>query len=84
MGHLNPDLRLVTQLGDVEEFSTEETVQILGLSVSAVKSRSHRAHNAPRSVEPLLSMTEITQDQICETFSSLLNLTRGGQLSTDG
>jgi RNA polymerase sigma-70 factor (ECF subfamily) len=43
MGRLSPDLRLVTQLRDVEEFSTEETAQILGLSVSAVKSRSHRA-----------------------------------------
>jgi RNA polymerase sigma-70 factor (ECF subfamily) len=43
MGQLSPDLRLVTQLRDVEEFSTEETAQILGLSVSAVKSRSHRA-----------------------------------------
>ena len=43
MGQLSPDMRLVTQLRDVEEFSTEETAQILGLSVSAVKSRSHRA-----------------------------------------
>jgi len=43
MGQLSPDLRLVTQLRDVGEFSTEETAQILGLSVSAVKSRSHRA-----------------------------------------
>jgi len=85
MGQLSQDLRLVTQLRDVEEFSTEETAQILGLSVSAVKSRSpSRAHNAPRAVEPLLSTTEITRDQICEAFSSLLNLTRRGQLSTDG
>jgi RNA polymerase sigma factor (sigma-70 family) len=43
-----------------------------------------RAHNAPRAVEPLLSTTEITRDQICETFSGLLNLTRGAQFSTDG
>ena len=43
MGQLSPGLRLVTQLRDVEQLSTEETAQILGLSVSAVKSRSHRA-----------------------------------------
>src|SRR5271170_3798365 len=38
MGQLSPGLRLVTQLRDVEQLSTEETAQILGLSVSAVKS----------------------------------------------
>jgi RNA polymerase sigma-70 factor, ECF subfamily len=43
MGQLSPGLRLVTQLRDVEQLSTEETAQILGLSVSAVKSRSRRA-----------------------------------------
>lgn len=42
-GQLSPGLRLVTQLRDVEQLSTEETAQILGLSVSAVKSRSRRA-----------------------------------------
>jgi RNA polymerase sigma-70 factor (ECF subfamily) len=40
---LSPGLRVVTQLRDVEQLSTEETAQILGLSVSAVKSRSRRA-----------------------------------------
>jgi RNA polymerase sigma-70 factor (ECF subfamily) len=43
MGQLSPGLRVVTQLRDVEQLSTEETAQILGLSVSAVKSRSRRA-----------------------------------------
>ena len=40
---LSPGLRVVTQLRDVEQLSTEETAQILGLSVPAVKSRSRRA-----------------------------------------
>jgi RNA polymerase sigma-70 factor, ECF subfamily len=43
MGQLSPALRLVSQLRDVEELSTEETAQTLGISVAAVKSRSHRA-----------------------------------------
>jgi RNA polymerase sigma-70 factor, ECF subfamily len=63
MGQLSPGLRLVTQLRDVEQFSTEETAQILGLSVSAVKSRSRRAR---------LTLREILnhyfrQSQSCET-----------------
>ena len=43
IGELSLGLRVVTQLRDVEQFSTEETAEILGLSVSAVKSRSRRA-----------------------------------------
>jgi RNA polymerase sigma-70 factor (ECF subfamily) len=64
MGRLSPDLRLVTQLRDVEEFSTEETAQILGLSVSAVKSRSRHAHITLREMlnryflRPKLSVTK--------------------------
>jgi RNA polymerase sigma-70 factor (ECF subfamily) len=40
---LSPGLRVVTQLRDVEQLSTEGTAPILGLSVPAVKSRSRRA-----------------------------------------
>ena len=50
MGQLSPGLRLVTQLRDVEQFSTEETAEILGLSVSAVKSRSRRARLTLREI----------------------------------
>jgi RNA polymerase sigma-70 factor (ECF subfamily) len=50
MGQLRPGLRLVTQLRDVEQFSTEETAQMLGLSVSAVKSRSRRARMTLREI----------------------------------
>jgi RNA polymerase sigma-70 factor (ECF subfamily) len=37
------DHRMVLLLRDVEGFSAEETGQIIGVSVSAVKSRLHRA-----------------------------------------
>ena len=37
MAQLSPGLRLVTQLRDMEDLSTEETAQILGLSFSEVK-----------------------------------------------
>jgi RNA polymerase sigma-70 factor (ECF subfamily) len=40
---LEPDFRTVFVLRDVEEFSTEETAQALGISVPAVKSRLLRA-----------------------------------------
>jgi RNA polymerase sigma-70 factor (ECF subfamily) len=40
---LAPEYRLVFLLRDVEEQSTEETANITGLSVAAVKSRLHRA-----------------------------------------
>lgn len=40
---LPPDHRMVLLLRDVEGFSAEETGQIIGASVSAVKSRLHRA-----------------------------------------
>lgn len=41
-------MRIVFLLRDVEQFSTEETAQILGLSPAAVKSRLHRARAAIR------------------------------------
>jgi RNA polymerase sigma-70 factor (ECF subfamily) len=40
---LEPGFRVVFQLRDMEELSTEETAEVLGLSVPAVKSRLLRA-----------------------------------------
>ena len=40
---LDPSFRIVFQLRDIEELSTEETAETLGLSVPAVKSRLLRA-----------------------------------------
>jgi RNA polymerase sigma-70 factor (ECF subfamily) len=40
---LNPRLRVVFVLRDIEELSLEQTAEALGLSVAAVKSRSWRA-----------------------------------------
>ena len=40
---LKPDFRTVFVLRDIEELSTEETAQALGISVPAVKSRLLRA-----------------------------------------
>jgi RNA polymerase sigma-70 factor (ECF subfamily) len=43
IGELEPPFRIVFQLRDIEELSTEETAEALGLSVPAVKSRLLRA-----------------------------------------
>ncbi|HTZ72784.1 MAG TPA: sigma-70 family RNA polymerase sigma factor [Candidatus Aquilonibacter sp.] len=43
IGELDPSFRVVFQLRDIEELSTEETAEALGLSVPAVKSRLLRA-----------------------------------------
>ncbi len=43
IGDLDPSFRVVFQLRDIEELSTEETAEALGLSVPAVKSRLLRA-----------------------------------------
>ncbi len=43
LSRLSPALRIVFQLRDVEELSTEETARVLGISRSAVKSRLSRA-----------------------------------------
>jgi RNA polymerase sigma-70 factor, ECF subfamily len=40
---LDPSFRVVFQLRDIEELSTEETADVLGLSIPAVKSRLLRA-----------------------------------------
>lgn len=42
-GNLSEKYRVVFVLSDVEGLSNEETAQILGLTVPAVKSRLHRA-----------------------------------------
>jgi len=46
---LSEPLRIVFLLRDVEGFSNEETAEILGISVAAVKSRLHRARAAVRA-----------------------------------
>jgi RNA polymerase sigma-70 factor (ECF subfamily) len=43
IGQLEPGFRVVFQLRDVEQLSTEETAEALGLSIPAVKSRLLRA-----------------------------------------
>jgi RNA polymerase sigma-70 factor, ECF subfamily len=43
ISELDPPFRIVFQLRDIEELSTEETAEVLGLSVPAVKSRLLRA-----------------------------------------
>jgi RNA polymerase sigma-70 factor, ECF subfamily len=43
IGELDPPFRIVFQLRDIEELSTEETAEALGLTVPAVKSRLLRA-----------------------------------------
>ncbi len=43
IAELDPPFRIVFQLRDIEELSTEETAETLGLSIPAVKSRLLRA-----------------------------------------
>jgi RNA polymerase sigma-70 factor (ECF subfamily) len=43
IGTLDPAFRIVFQLRDIEQLSTEETAEALGLSIPAVKSRLLRA-----------------------------------------
>ena len=45
---LKPDFRTVFMLRDIEELSTEETAETLGISIPAVKSRLLRARLALR------------------------------------
>jgi RNA polymerase sigma-70 factor, ECF subfamily len=45
---LKPDFRTVFMLRDIEEMSTEETAEVLGISIPAVKSRLLRARLALR------------------------------------
>ena len=48
MDSLKPDFRTVFVLRDIEELSTEETAETLGISIPAVKSRLLRARLALR------------------------------------
>lgn len=48
VGKLDPGYRVVFQLRDVEELSTKETAQVLGLSLPAVKTRLRRARRQLR------------------------------------
>ena len=48
VARLKPELRAVFTLRDIEELSTAETAQILGISEAAVKVRLHRARLALR------------------------------------
>ena len=66
-GELDPSFRIVFQLRDIEELSTEETAEALGLSVPAVKSRllAGAAEIAPET-ESILSagrkLSEVQND----------------------
>jgi RNA polymerase sigma-70 factor (ECF subfamily) len=46
-------------LRDIEELSTEETAEALGMTINAVKTRLHRARQALRTLlDPHFSSTE--------------------------
>lgn len=52
---LPPQHREIIQLRDIEEFDTEQTAELLGISRVAVKTRLHRARRALRQLlEPVL------------------------------
>jgi hypothetical protein len=63
MGQICPGLRVVTQLRDVEQLSTEETARVLGLGVLAVKSRCRRVRLTMRE----LLTPYFGQSKSCET-----------------
>ncbi|HZD52295.1 MAG TPA: sigma factor-like helix-turn-helix DNA-binding protein [Woeseiaceae bacterium] len=44
------DYRTTLLLRDIEEYSTQETADILGIRVNAVKTRLHRARAALRTL----------------------------------
>jgi RNA polymerase sigma-70 factor (ECF subfamily) len=58
MGELPMTLREVLYLRDVEEHSTGETARMLGLSISAVKSRAHRGRQMLRQTIDRVFSTE--------------------------
>lgn len=61
IGELEPSFRLVFQLRDIDELSTEETAEALGLSVPAVKSRLLRARLKLREKLNRYFRKEVTQ-----------------------
>jgi RNA polymerase sigma-70 factor (ECF subfamily) len=53
---LPDDHRVVLLLRDIEELDTEQTAEVLGISVAAVKTRLHRARQALRRLlEPIFT-----------------------------
>lgn len=62
---LKPELRDVYQLRDLEEISGEEVAERLGISLSAMKSRLHRARATVRErIEASLFPPATTQQQV--------------------
>jgi RNA polymerase sigma-70 factor (ECF subfamily) len=69
--HLPDTFRIVLLLRDIEEMSTDETAQALGITPNAVKLRLHRARMALRTLladrvktveqEPLKPLKEVSQ-----------------------
>ena len=56
INQLPEDYRTVLVMRDIEEFDTEQTASILGLSPGAVKTRLHRARQALRTLlDPIMS-----------------------------
>ena len=65
IGELPMTLREVLHLREVEEHSTEETARLLGLSISAVKSRARRGRlMLRRTLTQYFRRSEITSSQI--------------------
>lgn len=56
INNLRPRLRQVIEIRRLQEFSTKETAQILGISISAAKSRLFHARAALRKVPSLRAM----------------------------
>lgn len=50
IAELPDDYRNVLVLRDIEELDTEETAEVLGISIAAVKTRLHRARQALRTL----------------------------------
>ncbi len=64
LAKLSPALRRVFVLRDLEECSSEETAELLGITVAAVKTRLSRARQALRAyLEPHLSTRRQPQPQ---------------------
>ena len=56
INQLPEDYRTVLVMRDIDEFDTEQTAKILGLSVPAVKTRLHRARQALRTLlDPIMA-----------------------------
>lgn len=57
IGELPDDYRTIVLLRDIEQFSTDQTAELLDLSRVAVKTRLHRARQALRTLlEPVLQV----------------------------